>query len=114
MLHACNVLVTSQKYPLGIIVAMRRRRAPMKRLRVWIVALSLIMPIALGQMAMAQDGVKVDPSLDSYKAVSGVSGNLSSVGSDTLNNLMTYWAETFSKFYPSTKIQIEGKGSSTA
>ena len=58
--------------------------------------------------------LKVDPELPRYKAVSGVSGNLSSVGSDTLNNLMTFWAETFNKFYPNVKIQIEGKGSSTA
>ena len=45
---------------------------------------------------------------------SGVSGNISSVGSDTLNNLMTLWAERFAKFYPNAKVQIEGKGSSTA
>lgn len=64
-------------------------------------------------LAMA-DVLKVDPALPTYKAVSGVSGNLSSVGSDTLNNLMTFWAETFNKFYPNVKIQIEGKGSSTA
>jgi phosphate transport system substrate-binding protein len=44
----------------------------------------------------------------------GVSGSLSSVGSDTMNNMMTLWAETFRKFYPSVKIQVEGKGSSTA
>jgi phosphate transport system substrate-binding protein len=43
-----------------------------------------------------------------------VSGNVSSIGSDTLNNLMTLWAEQFNKFYPNVKIQIEGKGSSTA
>jgi phosphate transport system substrate-binding protein len=36
------------------------------------------------------------------------------MGSDTLNNLMTLWAESFNKFYPNAKIQIEGKGSSTA
>jgi phosphate transport system substrate-binding protein len=58
--------------------------------------------------------VQVDPALTSYKATSGVSGNVSSVGSDTLNNLMTLWAEQFNKFYPNAKIQIEGKGSSTA
>jgi phosphate transport system substrate-binding protein len=58
--------------------------------------------------------VKVDPALPSYKAASGVSGNISSIGSDTLNNLMTLWAETFNRFYPNAKIQIEGKGSSTA
>jgi phosphate transport system substrate-binding protein len=58
--------------------------------------------------------VQVDPGLPSYKATSGVSGNVSSIGSDSLNNLMTLWAEQFNKFYPNAKIQIEGKGSSTA
>jgi phosphate transport system substrate-binding protein len=58
--------------------------------------------------------VTVDAKLPAYKATSGVSGNLSSIGSDTLNNLMTYWAEGFKKKYPNVNIQIEGKGSSTA
>jgi phosphate transport system substrate-binding protein len=57
---------------------------------------------------------QIDSGLTPYKAASGVSGSISSVGSDTLNNLMTLWAENFNKFYPNTKIQIEGKGSSTA
>lgn len=52
--------------------------------------------------------------LPAYQKVGGISGNLNSVGSDTLNNLMTYWAEGFRKQYPSVNIQIEGKGSSTA
>lgn len=56
----------------------------------------------------------LDPALPEYKAVSGVSGNLNSMGSDTLNNLMTLWAEGFKKTYPNVNIQIEGKGSSTA
>jgi phosphate transport system substrate-binding protein len=56
----------------------------------------------------------LDPGLAAYQAVSGVSGNISSIGSDSLNNLMTLWAESFNKFYPNAKIQIEGKGSSTA
>ena len=64
-------------------------------------------------VAVAQQ-VKLDPDLTRYKTVSGVSGNISSVGSDTLNNLMTHWAESFQKFYPNAKVQIEGKGSSTA
>ena len=63
----------------------------MTRLTGQILALWLAVAMVVGEMAMAQDGVKLDPSLDSYKAVSGVSGNLSSVGSDTLNNLMTLW-----------------------
>ncbi len=57
---------------------------------------------------------KVDDRLLDYSKTSGVAGNLSSVGSDTLNNLMTLWAESFRKEYPSVNVQIEGKGSSTA
>jgi phosphate transport system substrate-binding protein len=56
----------------------------------------------------------IDPKLPDYKPVSGVSGNLKSIGSDTLNNLMTLWAEGFKAQYPNVKIEIEGKGSSTA
>jgi phosphate transport system substrate-binding protein len=73
--------------------------------------------LALGVLAtgvVAMGPPKLDPALTAYHAVSGVSGNISSIGSDSLNNVMTLWAETFNKFYPSAKIQIEGKGSSTA
>jgi len=56
----------------------------------------------------------IDPKLPDYKKASGVSGNLSSVGSDTLANLMTLWAEDFKKQYPSVNIQIQAAGSSTA
>lgn len=58
--------------------------------------------------------IQVDAELPSYEKVSGVSGNLNSIGSDTLNNLMTLWAEGFKRVYPNVNIQIEGKGSSTA
>ncbi|MBI2204460.1 MAG: phosphate ABC transporter substrate-binding protein [Candidatus Rokubacteria bacterium] len=81
----------------------------MNRRNVLVVLAAVLM---LAAPVMAQ--VEVDPNLPSYKAVSGVSGSISSVGSDTFNNLMTYWAETYAKFYPSTKVQVEGKGSSTA
>lgn len=58
--------------------------------------------------------VPAQESLPEYQRVSGVSGNLSTVGSDTLANLMTLWAETFRHFYPGTHIQIQASGSSTA
>ena len=58
--------------------------------------------------------VSVDPELGEYAATSGVSGNLSSVGSDTLANLMTLWAEEYKRFYPNVNIQIQAAGSSTA
>jgi len=64
-------------------------------------------------IASAQ-AVQVEADIKPYKKASGVSGNLSSIGSDTLNNLMTLWAEGFKKAYPSVNVQIEGKGSSTA
>lgn len=56
----------------------------------------------------------VDSKLPEYKTVTGVSGNVNSIGSDTLNNLMTLWAEDFKKWYPNVNIQIQGAGSSTA
>ena len=56
----------------------------------------------------------VDDAIPAYEKASGISGNLNSVGSDTLNNLMTLWAEGFQRSYPSVRIQVEGKGSSTA
>ncbi len=68
----------------------------------------LVLPAA----SLASD--LVDPALKPYKPVSGVSGNLKSVGSDTMNNEMTLWAEGFLKHYPNVQIEIEGKGSSTA
>ena len=56
----------------------------------------------------------LDPNLPKYEKSSGVSGNLSSVGSDTLANLMTLWAEDFKRYYPNVNIQIQAAGSSTA
>lgn len=56
----------------------------------------------------------VDSKLPEYKVTTGVSGNVNSIGSDTLNNLMTLWAEDFKKLYPNVNIQIQGAGSSTA
>ncbi|KZZ47104.1 phosphate-binding protein [Oleiphilus sp. HI0118] len=65
---------------------------------------------ALSSVATAQ----VDQNIPAYEKASGVSGNLSSVGSDTLANLMTLWAEDFKRNYPNVNIQIQAAGSSTA
>jgi phosphate transport system substrate-binding protein len=56
----------------------------------------------------------LDETLPEYKKVSGISGNVSSVGSDTLANMMTFWAEDFKRTYPNVNIQIQAAGSSTA
>lgn len=63
---------------------------------------------------MSFSSVAVDSDLPEYKKISGVSGNLSSVGSDTLANMMTFWAEEFKRAYPNVNVQIQAAGSSTA
>jgi phosphate transport system substrate-binding protein len=71
--------------------------------------------LAVGSAGSAQaQALKVEAGLPSYQKTSGVSGNLSSTGSDTMNNMMTLWGEAFAKMYPNVRIQVEGKGSSTA
>jgi len=92
-----------------------------KRRQLWLLGIGI--GLILGWMGSAMPGASnvwaasdemEDPNWASYAKVSGVSGNINSIGSDTLNNLMTLWAEGFRKQYPNVKIQIEGKGSSTA
>ena len=80
---------------------------------------SLIMGLGFAASALTANQViaapaSVDPALPEYAQASGVSGNISSVGSDTLANLMTLWAEEFGKIYPNVNIQIQAAGSSTA
>lgn len=78
---------------------------------------TLLMLLAVGLLVPVEGRggqLEVDPAIKPYQKVSGVSGALNSVGSDTMNNLMTYWAEGFAKFHPSVRVQVEGKGSSTA
>ncbi len=71
--------------------------------------------IALAAMTVnVASASSVDPKLAIYEKSSGVSGNLSSVGSDTLANLMTLWGEEFKRLYPNVNIQIQAAGSSTA
>ena len=62
----------------------------------------------------ALGGSPLDDDLPEYTKASGISGNISSVGSDTLANLMTLWSEEFNRLYPSVNIQVQAAGSSTA
>ena len=59
---------------------------------------------------MSFSTLAVDENLPKYQKVSGVSGNLSSVGSDTLANMMTFWAEEFKRTYPNVNVQIQAAG----
>jgi phosphate transport system substrate-binding protein len=77
------------------------------------IAFASLLAVAAAGSAQAQ-ALKVDVGIPSYQKTSGVSGNLSSTGSDTMNNMMTLWGEAFAKMYPNVRIQVEGKGSSTA
>jgi len=77
------------------------------------IALALVASVSFSAVA-AEKAVKVDPKLPTYTKIAGVTGNLNSVGSDSLNNLMTFWVEKFQEAYPNVKIQVEGKGSGTA
>lgn len=70
--------------------------------------------IALMAMPAFAEAVKVDAGVAAYQKTDSVSGKLSSVGSDTMNNLMTLWIEGFSKVHSGVQGQVEGKGSSTA
>jgi phosphate transport system substrate-binding protein len=70
--------------------------------------------LALCPSATTRAEEHVDDSLASYEKVSGISGNLSSMGSDTLSNLMTLWAEEFQRVYPNVNIEVQAAGSSTA
>jgi phosphate transport system substrate-binding protein len=74
----------------------------------------LVLTATLSANSLFAQAVQVDKAIPAYQKTSGVSGNLNSIGSDTLNNLLTLWAEGFQKQYPNVRIQIEGKGSSTA
>ena len=80
-----------------------------ERLALWLVCATVV-PAAI---AAAAD-VQVDAGIAAYQKTSGIAGNLSAIGSDTLNNVMTMWAESFRKVYPSVQVQVEGKGSGTA
>src|SRR5574340_784821 len=59
--------------------------------------------------AAVVENEKIDAAIKPYAKVSGVSGTINSIGSDTLNNLITLWAEGFRKQYPNVKIQVEGR-----
>lgn len=68
--------------------------------------------VAIGLSLTAR--AQVDKAYPEYKSAQGVTGAIKSIGSDTMNNLMTAWGEEFRKLYPAVKIEVEGKGSSTA
>jgi len=70
---------------------------------------------AEGAKPEAKAGPQVDPALPAYETVKdNLTGTFSAIGSDTMNNIVANWGEEFAKHYPGVKVQVEGKGSSTA
>lgn len=80
----------------------------------WRSLICALTAVAVSWTSVRAEEVKVDPGVKSYEKVSGVSGNLTSIGSDTLNNLMALWSRAFQDLYPNVQFQVEGKGSNTA
>ena len=71
----------------------------------------LLVSVLAGALACTETSAQAYPE---YQAARGISGKLSSRGSDTLNNLMTFWTEAFVAHYPAVAVEVQGAGSSTA
>ena len=74
-------------------------------------ALALAPAFATPALGQANEVIEQFPR---YERVEGVTGSIKSIGSDTMNNLMTLWSEGFRHMYSNVMPEIEGKGSSTA
>ena len=75
--------------------------------------LSVFIAAAAANKALINVASALDATLPDYQAVGSLSGEIGSVGSDTLNNEMTAWAEAFKAKYPGVKFEIEGRGPQT-
>ncbi len=73
-----------------------------------------ILLLSMFSMEVAWAEIKVDPKLPKYKPVAGLSGQIKSVGSDSMNSLMTQWTEKFKEHYKGVRTEVEGQGSSKA
>jgi phosphate transport system substrate-binding protein len=76
--------------------------------------LRLIATVLATNLLAVTAAIALDANLPAYQTVRDISGQIKSVGSDTLNNEMALWAKGFEAHYPDVKIEIEGKGSATA
>ena len=76
--------------------------------------ISSLAALLLGGAIVTAQAEEATSGHQPYQTETGISGNVTSVGSDTLANLMTLWAEQFKRFHPSVNIQIQAAGSATA
>ncbi len=82
----------------------------LKRVMLGVAALGLL----TGTSAAQDNANPLDEALPNYESTQGVTGSIKSMGSDTMNNIMTLWGELFMKAYPGVSVEVIGKGSSTA
>ena len=68
----------------------------------------------LAASAFAAGSVKLDSVLPYYETGSRVSGTIKSVGSDTMDTLMTQWAERFERYYRKASVEIDSAGAGYA
>ncbi|GFD88471.1 phosphate-binding protein [Tenacibaculum sp. KUL152] len=88
----------------------------------WFAGIFLFLPLFIHSHALAnyntalenQNSAQQAYDVPQYERVPGVAGKISSVGSDTLANLMTFWSQEFKTLYPQVGFQIQASGSSTA
>ena len=77
-------------------------------------ALAILALVLVARSAPLGATTRIDPDLAPYQKVRGVTGSLSSTGSDSLANLMSLWAEHFMRYYSGVTFQVKASGSSTA
>jgi len=70
---------------------------------------ALVLSIMLSAPSLADNTM-----LPKYSKVAGITGELTTVGSDTLAGMTTLWVEEFKQLYPSVNGQVQASGSSTA
>ena len=77
--------------------------------RIFLIALALAV---FGSTVVAEE--TTESQYIEFEPVPGLSGPLTSVGSDTLENLTLLWADRFKAHYPDIDMDIQATGSSTA
>ena len=90
----------------------------MKRTLVFALVVVLALPVCAQQTAKTAftETLKapLDPQIPEYSPVGKLSGEIRSIGADTMDTLMKYWIEDFTKIYPDVHFTVESKGSVTS
>jgi phosphate transport system substrate-binding protein len=76
--------------------------------------LRIVVAVLAAGLFTAPSARAFDQNLPNYQPVPDLSGQIKSIGSDTLKNEMAAWAKAFMALYPNVKVDIEAQGSATA